>query len=397
MNFLNCCYEAWCNITNNKIRSFLTTIGIVIGIASLVTINSVGLSFRFFIRDRIGQHGSSLIWVQNNQDQLLRFDHYKTLDDRDIDFFIHAVDGCTRHSPFLTTDDTVSYKSKKQNVRLIGVSPDYFSMFLISMEKGNVFSMRDISLRKKICVLRPDIAEILFGDSKAVGNKIKIFGKLFTVAGITTKLENRLLNDGTDNLTVFIPFNVHPVEEHDRYVLQFESSDYLERVIDTYQNYLNTKYGLYFGETFFKISKADSIINLTMKILNIINTIMAIVSGIALFVGGLGIMNILIVSVDDHIREIGIRLAVGASKDHIFLQYIAESVIISLIGGVIGMIIGLGGSIVFCLMLSWPFRFAGMIMLFTFLLSFSIGIIFGLLPSFRASGLTPITALRTYD
>ena len=388
-------------ISSNKVRAFLTMLGMNFGVGSLVAIAIVGLGFRQSINKEMGRYGSTLVWVQSNRKAYTDFERRIYLSDQDVAYFVNSVKGLESHSTQFKKTAQVSYKSREKRVLLQGVSPDYFNIFAIDIESGRTFLPLDIKLHRKICVLRPDIAENLFNGENPLGKRLKIDGQLFTVAGLTEKLEKSILNDGSDNDTIFVPSDYLAgkiwqgnSKKHWVYLMKFDTVANVDIAIDRYKNYLEKKYGLLRGKERFLVQKFDSFIKLADKILNIVSSIILVIASVSLLVGGLGIMNIMLVTVTERTREIGVRMAIGASRADILAQFIIEAVIICLIGGGIGIIFGLVLSGIACNILKWAYIINAVYVTGALLISILIGLVFGIYPAFKASKLTPIEALR---
>ncbi len=388
-------------IASNKIRSFLTMLGINFGVGSLIAISIVGLSFRTSISGEMGKFGSNLIWVRPNRDAYVRGEHRVLLRESDVDFFNRYLPGLVYKSTILNRWVKVRYHGKGEDVSVFGVSPDYFSIFAIKVAKGRAFVPEDIRLHRKVCVIRPDIAEDLFGDTDPIGKQISMLGHDYTVVGLTERLERGFLSDGSDNSTIFIPSSYMArliwggrEIKYWIYLMRFDSMSNVDNAIDRIDNYLINRYGYLRGEKRFRIDKMDSYIKIVDRVLNVISMLILVIASISLVVGGLGIMNIMLVTVTERTREIGIRMAVGANSRDILVQFMIEAITLCLLGGGVGVVFGVGIAALACSILKWNFLMNILYVLFALGISTLIGLVFGIYPAYKASKMMPVDALR---
>ncbi|MEW5817395.1 MAG: FtsX-like permease family protein, partial [Spirochaetota bacterium] len=317
-------------------------------------------------------------------------------------FFKTALPGLTHSSSIFNTNDPVSYRGESARTGIIGIQPDHFILFSIPIAKGRRFLPQDIQLRRAVCVLRPDIAKKLFKDEDPLDKVIQIGEKNYTVIGLTERLEQSFLSDGSDNNTIFVPEHFIASRlwggrdiRYWIYVMKFDSINHVNVAINRINNFLNNKYGWLRGESRFRVEKLDSYIGIVEKILNIISTLILVIASISLLVGGLGIMNIMLVTVTERTREIGVRMAIGAKRQDILAQFIIEAVTLCLLGGGAGIVFGTGLAALVCTLLKWEFIVSIFIALGALGISTVIGLIFGIYPAYKASRLTPIEALRS--
>ncbi len=388
-------------IASNKIRSFLTMLGINFGVGSLIAISIVGLSFRSSISGEMGKYGSNLIWVRPNGGAYVRGEHRILLRENDIEFFNRYLPGLEYRSTILSRWVKVRFRGKGEDVSVFGVSPDYFDIFAVKIAKGRRFVSEDIRLHRRVCVLRPDIAEDLFGDINPIGKRVNMLGHDYTVVGLTERLERGFLSDGSDNSTIFIP-SAYMAKliwggreiKYWIYLMRFDSMTDVDNAIDRIGNYLINKYGYLRGEKRFRIDKMDSYIKIANRVLNIISMLILVIASISLLVGGLGIMNIMLVTVTERTREIGIRMAVGANGRDILVQFIIEAITLCLLGGGVGVVFGIGIAALACSLLKWKFLINLIYVVFALGISTLIGLVFGIYPAYKASKMMPVDALR---
>ena len=402
MKFTEGLRESFSVIGGNKIRSFLTILGINFGVGCLIAISVIGLAFRDSVGSEIGRYGTTMLWVQVDWRSYMSGETRTLMDGRDIKFFRQTLPGLRSSGSLFDSDYTASYKGESAAVNVLGASPGHFDMFDINIVSGRQYYDQDIHLRKRVCVLRPDIASRLFGDEDPIGKTIRLSEKNYTVIGLTDRLSNMFLSDGTDNNTIFIPdyfvgskiwggnFMKYWV-----YLLKFESVEYLDIAEERMNSYLEKKYGLIRGEPRFRIERLDSFVGMVDNILNIITTLVTVIAAISIVVGGLGIMNIMLVAVTERTREIGIRMAVGATRRDIVIQFVIEAIVLCLIGGGTGVIFGSALAAVACSILEWRFMLSFIIVIGALAISSVIGLVFGIYPAWKASKLMPVEALRS--
>jgi putative ABC transport system permease protein len=388
-------------IRSNKVRAFLTMLGINFGVASLIAIAMIGLAFREYINGELGQFGSQLLWVYMNNQAYVSGEKKTYFDEQDIYYFKTYLPGLNYDSTILSYPSEASYRGKGKMISVMGVNPGHFEILAIELEKGRPLRDIDVQYHRAVCVLKPDIALYLFDTNNPVGKSVSILGRPFTVIGVTKDKGTTFVNDGSDNNAIYIPSSFiserlwgGSVTKYFVYLMKFNSVENVDRAIIRIENYLDNKYGRIRGEKRFEIQKMDSFIKMTNDVLNVISTLILVIAAVSLFVGGLGIMNIMLVTITERTREIGLRMAVGATRHDIMFQFIIEAVTMCFIGGGIGTIFGITLAAITCLILKWPFMFSIIAVITALLVSSAIGLLFGIYPAYKASKLTPIEALR---
>ncbi len=388
-------------IRSNKVRAFLTMLGINFGVGSLIAIAMVGLSFRENINSAFSQFGSQLVWVSVNNQAYVSRERRVYLEEQDVRYFKNFLPGLNYMSTIFNYPSEANYKGKGRMTTIMGVDPGHAEILAVDLEKGRFFLDQDVLLHRAVCVLKPDIASYLFGDENPVGKQVSIFDRPYTVVGVTKDKGMTFMSDGSDNNSIYIPANFvgeriwgGSVNKYYIYLMKFKSIEDVDRAIGRVENYLENRYGLLRGEKRFEIDKSDSYIKITNDVLNVISTLILVIASVSLLVGGLGIMNIMLVTVTERTREIGLRMAVGAKQTDIMIQFIIEAVTMCLIGGGIGTLFGIGLATVACLILQWPIIFSLVAVAVALTISSLVGLLFGIYPAYKASRLTPIDALR---
>jgi len=389
-------------IKNNKARSFLTMLGINFGVGCLIAVAVVGLAFRTSISSEMGQYGSTLVWIFPDRDSYVDGEKRTLMTGRDIKYFRQFLPGLTEGESIFDTTKNIRYRGETIHSSVHGVTSDHFSLFSIGIEKGRAFQPSDDETHPSWCILRPDIAYHLFQDEPALGKRIRIGNRTYTVIGVTERQEQGFLSDGSDNNSVYVPM-YHTAREiwggsfikYWIYLVKFENLEQVDHAIERADQYLTTRYGLIRGEKRFRIERLDSYIKMVDKILNIISTLVLVIAAISILVGGLGIMNIMLVSVTERTREIGIRMAIGARRKDILIQFVIEAVTLCLLGGGSGVVFGAGLAALVCHFLHWQFFLSLAIVFSALTVSSVIGLVFGIYPAWKASELMPMEALRS--
>ena len=401
MKFTEGLRESASVIGGNKIRSFLTILGINFGVGCLIAISVIGLAFRDSVGSEIGRYGTTMLWVQVDWRSYNTNEPRTMLDGRDIKFFQQTLPGLKSSGTLFSDNYTASYKGESAVIEVLGAAPGHFDMFDINITKGRQYYDQDVFLRKRVCVLRPDIANRLFKEEDPIGKTIRLSEKNFKVIGLTDRVSNMFLSDGTDNNTIFIPDYLVGSKiwggsfmKYWVYLLKFEKIENLDIAEERMNSYLEKKYGLLRDKPRFRIERLDSFVGMVDKILNIITTLVTVIAAISIVVGGLGIMNIMLVAVTERTREIGIRMAVGATRSDIVIQFVIEAIVLCLIGGGTGIIFGSALAAVVCNILNWKFLLSLLIVLGALAISTIIGLVFGIYPAWKASRLMPVEALR---
>jgi len=388
-------------ISGNKVRSFLTMLGINFGVGCLIAISIVGLAFRESITSEMGKYGSTLLWVQPNWSAYASREKRTLLNNRDVAYFHNALPGLQNGSSIFDETMPVKYKGNNTRTTIFGAGISHFDIFPLNLKNGRLFMDEDIKTRSAVCIIRPDIAASLFKNEDPIGKIIQIGEKNFTVIGLTNRKEEGFLNDGSDNNTIFVHQDFIATKiwggrdyKYWVYIMKFDNPENVDLAQKRISYYLDNKYGMIRGEPKFQIERMDTYIGMVDRILNIVSILILVIAVISIVVGGLGIMNIMLVAVTERTKEIGVRMAIGATSRDILVQFIIEAITLCLLGGGTGIIFGAGIGAIVCSILNWHYMLTLTIVMGALFISTSIGLIFGIFPAYKASKLTPIEALR---
>ena len=376
------------SIFSNKMRSFLTTLGIIIGVAAVIALVSVVDSVTNMITDTLASMGTNNINVM-----ITGKGTTKELEVEDVVEFIEEnpdfYDGV---APNLSSSVKVKYGNQNIDTSLTGTTVTYKEVET-DVQKGRFFNAFDVESKQKVAVIGTYVKNKIFGEEEAIGNRIKINGEVFDVIGILEERQGSA-QSGSDD-TIIIPYTTATMLLKDTkvktYVVKGSSSSNTKQAKEKLSKFLKTKLGT--DEAFIAISQ-DEILSQVNTITGTMSMMLGGIAAISLIVGGIGIMNIMLVSVTERTREIGIRKAIGAKRRSILIQFLIESIILSLLGGIIG--IGLGWTLtkIIGVVIDVETTVSTGVILFSMGFSTAIGIFFGLYPANKASKLNPIDALR---
>lgn len=388
---------AFKQLKTNKLRSFLTMLGIIIGVASVILLVSLGKGVTQEVNSQMGDLGSNLITVMNtsvNPNDKISYDDAMKYQN---------IDGVKSVSPELSGQVNAAYDYQTKNVKVIGTNDQYQGARSLDLENGRFLLPIDIEYGQKVAVLGPSVASDLFGFANPVGETVRLNGLPYKVVGVLKEKGASMMGSSDDQ--IFIPIMAAQRMLKDTNVrtiyVETKSADVVDPVVSTLESRLsiqmNEKEDDASSQTGpkYQVINQQEILNAFNTISNTLTTALGAIAAISLVVGGIGIMNIMLVSVSERTREIGIRKALGAKKRAILMQFLIESVVISVVGGIIGIIIGASGAAIFGSVANIPSGITAGTIIFSFAFSLCIGVIFGIAPANKAAKLRPIDALRS--
>jgi putative ABC transport system permease protein len=390
------------SILKNKLRSMLTSLGIIIGVSGVIVMSAVGEGTQDLIRKEINLLGTNVIivspgssrlgGVQRGMGSLNRF----TLDD--VEKIKQSATQLRAISPLVMAGGQVIAGNANWATEICGVGTDYFKIKNWKPEQGTLFTEKDVNGRRKVALLGRTVADELFAGGNPVGQKVRIRNIPFTVIGVLEEKGQGGRGMDQDDLVIAPATTVLYRLKGGRYIdlitASAVSEDVLEDAEEEMRAALRDAHRLESGEDDFTIQNQTEIIELVTRSSKLMTSFLAAIAGIALIVGGIGIMNIMLVSVTERTHEIGIRMSVGACRGDIMVQFLTEAVVLSLIGGICGVLLalaaawGINGFTAFSALIRAQMIFVSV------MVSAAIGIIFGFFPARKAARLNPIDALR---
>lgn len=394
MNFNELLTLSLRSIAGNKLRSFLTTLGIMIGVFSIIVLVSIGAGIQTYVTKEISSLGSNIIDVlpgqQGNIFGGLLSNNLKLQDARAIQ---KSIAGIGKATPILQQAAILKYKNIKiKNSFAGGVSWEYPAVVAsLKIKQGSFFTKGQELSGSPVTVIGYRVYEKFFNNQKALGKRIYIGEKQYTVVGVVDKTGTSLGAFDRDNI-VYIPVEHAQSQFGTNYVREVIVSANSKELTPLVIQKINTTLLKRLSKDDFSIETAESITKTVADITNILSVALGGIAAISLLVGGIGVANIMLVSVTERTREIGLRKALGARKSDILKQFLIESVMISVFGGTIGIILGFSVSLIIAAVLVSTVTPWSVILAFGF--SVLVGVVFGMAPAIRASNLNPIDALR---
>lgn len=393
---------AWASLIANKMRSILTMLGIIIGVAAVIALVSIGNGVKQDIQNSISSLGSNLLMVMPGAPRTPGVrpsaGSMKSLKVSDYEA-ISKLDGVKAASPMTNGSYVVIYQNKNWTTSVSGVSYNYLDVNNWSMKSGRFLSEKNVQNRERVAVVGKTVVKNLFGDEDPVGAEIRVKNIPFRIIGVLNSKGSGAMGNDQDDM-VIIPYTtaMERVEGVDYlrmiYVVGKDENG-IDRLQSDIENLLRVRHGIKDTNLDdFNIQNMNFIMETMEETTGTLTLFLGAVAAISLVVGGIGIMNIMLVSVTERTREIGVRKALGATYSVIVTQFLIEAVVISLMGGIIGIILGIGSSKLIGLAsgMSTVISIPTIVMSFAF--SMAIGLIFGIYPARKAAKLNPIDALH---
>ncbi|MCC8172953.1 MAG: ABC transporter permease [Odoribacter sp.] len=404
MKFTNLIKIALKALYNNKMRGFLTMLGIIIGVASVITMLAIGQGSKRSIREQISEMGSNMIMVYPGGDirggvrrsasdmESLKLEDYEDIVNEG--YYISAA------SPYVSSSGQTIYGSNNYPTTVYGVNQDYLEIRKIAVEEGDVFSEEDIQAAAKVCLIGATIIENLFLNGEDPIGKIIRFNKipLEIIGTLTPKGYNSMGMDQDD--LILAPYTT--IQKRILAITHIQAiyasaldEDLTSEAEAEIEKVLRRNHKLREGaQDDFRIRSQQELSSMMSSTTDMMTVLLACIAGISLLVGGIGIMNIMYVSVTERTREIGLRMSIGAKGRDILAQFLIEAIMISVTGGIIGVLLGVGSAFLVRVILNWPVYIQMYSVVLSFVVCTITGIFFGWYPARKASDLDPIEAIR---
>jgi putative ABC transport system permease protein len=386
-------------IRRNLLRSFLTVLGIVIGVAAVITMVTLGNGATRSVSDQISSMGSNLLIVMPGQRFGPGADAAPPLKTADVDAIHNQISAARYVAPVTSKAVTAVYQANNWSTVVSGTESDYFDAGNWDLAAGRIFNEAEERAGKAVCVIGETVRDKLFGRQNPVGSEIRIKAFACEVIGLLKAKGQSAMGSDQDD-TVVMPLRTVQRRltgrpDVNRMTISVSDGASIDAVKDEITSLLRERRKLSEDEeNDFRVMDTRQISETLTSTTRILTALLAAVAAVSLLVGGVGIMNIMLVSVTERTREIGTRLAIGALEREVLLQFLIESVVLSSLGGLVGIVLAFVASIGLASLMKLPFLFNPGINLLSFVFSAAIGVIFGYFPARRAAGLNPIDALR---
>jgi putative ABC transport system permease protein len=391
------------SIARNRMRSTLTMLGMIIGVGAVIALVSVGGGTQASVENEIASLGTNLLIITPGTGRVSGVSggasSLNTLETDDVRALEDDATWLSGVSPVITSHRQVIAGNVNWPTTINGVDPAYLDITDWSVESGAFFTDRDVTSRSKVAVLGQTVADELFPNKDPIGSKIRIGNAPFTVIGVMSEKGQAMHGMDQDDVilapSTTVLYRLTDGEAVSSIMASAVSSEAMEQAKDEVTTILRKEHRLDTDEADdFSVRLQTEIVERASSVTGMLTLLLGSVAGVSLLVGGIGIMNIMLVSVTERTREIGIRLAIGAREGDVMTQFLVEAVTLSSIGGVLGIAFGLGAGYLLGRMLGVGIAISPMIVVLSFLVSATVGVFFGLYPAKKASALDPILALH---
>jgi putative ABC transport system permease protein len=405
MNYLAILKVSLRALARNKLRSALTLLGMVFGVGAVIAMVSLGQGAQKMVQDQIESVGTNLLFVQpgsrNTGGAQTGFGFTPTLTAEDIEAIAREIPVVLAASPMVNSRSQIIFGNQNWQTQVVGTNEQAPQVRGWELAQGEFFNDADIRSASRVIVLGKTVADQLFPGIDPIGQTVRVRNLPFRVIGILAPKGQSSMGQDQDDIAV-VPYTTAQKKLRSSALLWIDNamvstgSPLASRVAETQiSELLRQRHNLRPDEpNDFQVRNLTDVAQAAEQVTTILTLFLGSIAAVSLLVGGIGIMNIMLVSVTERTREIGIRMAVGARANHIRMQFLTESVVLSLAGGVIGILFGAGLAIAITKVMGWPVLVSSRAVIVSFAFSAAVGVFFGYYPAHRAASLDPIEALR---
>jgi putative ABC transport system permease protein len=396
MNFAEAASFAFSSLLANKMRAGLTMLGMVIGTSSIILVVTIALTGREYILQQIQGVGSNLIYLYYEAggtvsgSKALADD--LTLGDLKA---VQSLSGVAHATGIVVNHDRLIMDGREREIAVIGTTPDYFPIRNLRILSGRFFDLSDEQSFNKVCVLTPDLARKLFATLEVGGERIKLFDVKFTIIGVFKEGTETFGTSEVSTYSALIPLSLmHGLNRADKLDQIYASArdrDNVPAVTRKIRSLLEARHR---SGASYRVENLAEILQAAGRIATALTIVLFLIGAISLIISGIGIMNIMLVTVTERTKEIGVKMAVGARRREILYQFLAESILMATAGGMLGILLGVSGPLIANAIAGFDIPISWISILLAFLLSLFVGVTFGIVPANQAAKLHPTEALR---
>ncbi len=403
MNFTSTFRLALRALARNKMRSALTMLGIIIGVGAVIAVVSIGQGAQYMVQQGIQAMGTNVVFIAAGSGRpggiRVGYGGVKTLTIDDMKAILREIPLIKEAAPSVNSRRQVIYGNQNWSTSVTGTTPNFFEIRNWSIQAGSVFSDEEVDLAANVCVIGTTVARNLFLDENPVGKTMRIGNLPFRVDGVLESKGQNVIGQDQDD-AIYAPYTTVQRKISGITWVQFINASAISPVasvaaVNPITSLLRERHRIRPGDDDdFFVRTQSEVANLMNQTQSVMTLLLGGIASVSLLVGGIGIMNIMLVSVTERTREIGVRMAVGATERDVQRQFLVEAVTLSMMGGAIGIFFGLVGSALISNFLSWPTLVSIKAIVTAAIFSAAVGIFFGYYPARKAARLHPIEALR---
>ncbi len=403
MNFTSTFRLALRALARNKMRSALTMLGIIIGVGAVIAVVSIGQGAQYMVQQGIQAMGTNVVFIAAGSGRpggiRVGYGGVKTLTIDDMKAILREIPLIKEAAPSVNSRRQVIYGNQNWSTSVTGTTPNFFEIRNWSIQAGSVFSDEEVDLAANVCVIGTTVAKNLFLDENPVGKTMRIGNLPFRVDGVLESKGQNVIGQDQDD-AIYAPYTTVQRKISGITWVQFINASAISPVasvaaVNPITSLLRERHRIRPGDDDdFFVRTQSEVANLMNQTQSVMTLLLGGIASVSLLVGGIGIMNIMLVSVTERTREIGVRMAVGATERDVQRQFLVEAVTLSMMGGAIGIFFGLVGSALISNFLSWPTLVSIKAIVTAAIFSAAVGIFFGYYPARKAARLDPIEALR---